>query len=71
MSKHKTGFPGDSVLNNPPASAGYPTPIWTGKIPWREKWQPIPIFLPGNPMYGESWQATVHGVTKSLAQLSD
>ena len=21
---------------------------WVGKIPWRRKWQPIPIFLPGN-----------------------
>ena len=20
---------------------------WTGKIPWKRKWQPIPIFLPG------------------------
>ena len=20
---------------------------WVGKIPWRKKWQPIPIFLPG------------------------
>ena len=20
---------------------------WVGKIPWRRKWQPIPIFLPG------------------------
>ena len=21
---------------------------WVGKIPWRRKWQPIPVFLPGN-----------------------
>ena len=20
---------------------------WVGKIPWRKKWQPIPVFLPG------------------------
>ena len=20
---------------------------WSGKIPWRQKWQPIPVFLPG------------------------
>ena len=20
---------------------------WVGKIPWRRKWQPIPVFLPG------------------------
>ena len=23
---------------------------WVRKIPWRRKWQPIPVFLPGNPM---------------------
>ena len=21
--------------------------LWVGKIPWRRKWQPIPVFLPG------------------------
>ena len=21
--------------------------FWVGKIPWRRKWQPIPVFLPG------------------------
>ena len=25
---------------------------WVGKIPWRRKWQPTPIFLPGEP-HGE------------------
>ena len=23
---------------------------WVEKIPWRRKWQPTPVFLPGNPM---------------------
>ena len=22
---------------------------WVGKIPWRRKWQPAPVFLPGRP----------------------
>ena len=22
---------------------------WVGKIPWRRKWQPAPVFLPGKP----------------------
>ena len=22
---------------------------WVGKIPWRLKWQPTPVFLPGKP----------------------
>ena len=26
---------------------------WSGKIPWRRKWQPIPVFLPGEP-HGQS-----------------
>ena len=42
------GFPGGSVVKNPPANAGY----WgfdpqVGKIPWRSKWQPTAVFLPG------------------------
>ena len=44
---------------------------WVGKIPWRRKWQPTPVFLPGNPMDRGAWQATVHRVTKSWTQLSD
>ena len=22
---------------------------WVGKIPWERKWQPTPVFLPGEP----------------------
>jgi len=29
---------------------------WIGKMPWRRKWQPIPIFLPGE-SYGQSSRA--------------
>ena len=25
---------------------------WVGKIPWRRKWQPTPVFLPGE-SYGQ------------------
>ena len=35
-------FPGGSVIKNPPANAGS-----VGKIPWRRKWQPTPVFLTG------------------------
>ena len=35
------------------------------KIPWRRKWQPTPIFLPGKSLQRGAWQATVHGVTES------
>ena len=39
--------------------------LWVGKIPWRRKWQPTPVFLPKNPMDRGAWQATVHGIAKS------
>ena len=29
---------------------------WVGKIPWRRKWQPTPVFLPGK-SYGQRSQA--------------
>ena len=37
-----------SVVKNPPTNAGDVGPIsQVGKIPWRKKWQPTQIFLPG------------------------
>ena len=44
------GFPGGAVVKNPPASVGDAGDV--GSIPgsgsWRRKWQPAPVFLPGN-----------------------
>ena len=37
---------------------------WVGKIPWRRKRQPTPIFLPGKSMDGAVGWATVRGVTR-------
>ena len=31
-----------------------------GKIPWRRKWQPTPVFLLENHMDKEAWWATIH-----------
>ena len=39
--------PGGSVVKNPPAMQGHGFDPWVGKIPWRRKWQPTPVFLPG------------------------
>ena len=43
-------FPGGSVVKNASANAGDTTDSefspWVEKIPWRRKWQPIPVFLP-------------------------
>ena len=42
-----TGFPGGSLVKNPPTKQECWFNPWFGKIPWRRKWQPIPVFLPG------------------------
>ena len=43
--------------------------LWAGKIPWRRKQQPTPVFLPGDAHGRGAWRATVHGVAKSQTQL--
>ena len=40
------GFPHSSV-KNVPAMQKIRFDSWVGKIPWRRKWQPTPVFLPG------------------------
>ena len=40
------GFPGGSVVKNPPASSKTWVCPWVRKIPWRRKWQPTLVFLP-------------------------
>ena len=42
-SVYMLGFPGGSVVKNLPDNFD----SWVRKIPWRRKWQPTPIFLPG------------------------
>ena len=44
------GFPVGSVVKDLPAIAGDDPSgfyLWVRKIPWRRKWQPTPVFLPG------------------------
>ena len=36
---------------------------------WRRKWQPTPVFLPGESPDGGTWWAAVYGVTQSRTQL--
>ena len=43
---------------------------WVGKIPWRRKWQCIPVFLLGKSQRQRSPEAIVHRVTKSQTWLS-
>ena len=39
---------------------------WVRKIPWRRKWQPTPVFLPGKPYGQRAWQAVIDGVCKGI-----
>ena len=44
----KLGFPSDSVVKRIHLpSRRHAFDPWVGKIPWRRKWQPTPVFLPG------------------------
>jgi len=41
-------FPGGSDSKESACNAGEPRfNTWVGKIPWRRKWQPTLVFLPG------------------------
>ena len=50
------------VVKNLPANAGDTRGFnpWVGKIPWRRKSQPTPVFLPGKTKSREAWRDTVH-----------
>ena len=36
---------------------------------WRRKWQPTPVFLPGESRDGGAWWATVYGIAQSRTRL--
>ena len=38
---------------------------WVGKIFWKGKWQPTPVFLPGKSHGQRAWWATAPEVTRS------
>ena len=41
------GFPGGSDNKESACNAGDPGSTWVRKIPWRRKWKPTPVLLPG------------------------
>ena len=46
---HMLDFPGGSDSKSIYLQCGKPRfDPWVGKIPWRRKWQPTPVFLPGD-----------------------
>ena len=70
-----TGFPGGSVVESLPPSAGdagetalVPGP---GRFPGGRNGSPLQYSLLENPMNGGAWWAIVHRVTKSQTPLSN
>ena len=62
------GFPGGSAVKNLPAiqeAQEMYLQFLGRKIPWRRKWQPTPVFLPGKSHGQKSMWATVHGIAES------
>ena len=61
------GFPGGSVVKNPPANAGNAILILGSKrSPGEGNGNPLQYPCLGNPVDRGSWGATVHGVAKEL-----
>ena len=60
------GFPGGSVVKNPPANIGDTgsIPGW-GRSPGEGNDNPLQYSCLGNPKDGRAWWAAVHGVRKS------
>ena len=65
------GFPCGSVVKDCLQFRGCGFDFWVGNIPWRRKWQPTPVFLPGkshgqrslgdcSPWGGKEWDTTEH-----------
>ena len=69
------GFPGGSVVKNPPANVGDARDA--GSIPGLGRFlregnnNPLQYSCLENPIDRGAWPATVHGFAKSRAQLSD
>ena len=65
-------FPSNSVVKNPPANAGYTREAalipGSGRSPEVWNGNPLQYSCLENSMDRGSWQATVHGVTKSWTQ---
>ena len=59
------------MVKNPPANAGDAGSIpGSGRSPGEGKWQPTPVFLPGE-SHGQRSLAGVLGVAKNWTQLTD
>ena len=62
-----------AVIKNQSASVGDAREVfdpWVKMTPWRRKWPPTPVFLPGELYEQRSLVAIVPEVVNSLTQLS-
>ena len=67
-----SGFPGDSVVNNPPANAGDSGSIsGSGRSPGEGHDNPLQYSCLENPMNRGAWWTIAHGVAKSQMRLSN
>ena len=68
--KGRSGFPGGSMVKNPPANAGDQGAIsGSGRAPGGGHGNPLQYSCLENPMDRGAWQAIVHRVAKSRTQL--
>ena len=66
---YNMGFPGSSVIKNPPTKAGDAGSIpWSGRCPGEGNGNPLQYSCLENPVDRGPWQAAVHGVL--IEQLS-
>ena len=64
--RHLSGFPGSSVVKNPPADIGDAGLILgLGRSPGEGNGNVLKYSGLGNPTGRGAWQAIVHGITKS------
>ena len=59
------------MVKNTPAMQEMWGDPWVTKIPWRRKWQPTPVLLPGESHGQRSLVGTVQGVAESQTGLSE
>ena len=65
------GFPGGSVVKNPPATAGDMDSIpGSRRFPGDGNGNPLQHSCLGNPMNRGAWRATVHGAAKGWTRLN-
>ena len=61
------GFPGGTVVKNPPANAGDSGSIpGSGRSPREGNGNPLQYSCLENPMNGESWWTAAHGIAEEL-----